>query len=592
MPAAFKTVVASVVQYYESIFTNPITLNIDVGYGEIDGEKLGSGDLGESEDTDQSFSYAQIRNALVANATSASQLQAVSTLPTTSPVSGSFSISLAEATALGLISGGTTLDGYVGFSSTTSFAYNDSNGVPAGEYDLYGDVAHEISEVMGRISDVDTGTTSVMDLYRYSASGVRALSNHQSTAYFSINGGATDLANFNTNPEGDYGDWASSVGNDAYLAFSNSGVVNPVSQTDLTVMNVLGYDLAIAGSAPTVTAIAEQPSTGELAAGKTVIVTLDFSEAVTVSGTPTLTLNDKGTATYTGGTGSSALAFSYTVAASDASVASLAATTVNLNGGAIQDSLGNNATLSLTGLTQTGPQIDPAPPALPAVVAVVEQPSTGTVSAGATIKITLDLNETVTVTCRDADTDAQRRRDGELQQRLRQRRAGVRRHRRRERCQRGSAGGGGGQPQRRDHRRRQRQQCQPVVGRLRPDRAAGRHRREFRPAALWDGAAASAQRERDQRLDRRARSELAHTQSSRCGLRRLGGNPGLRPAGGPALSGVFRARAGSGRPERLGERVARRCPAHGHRHRFRVIARISTGLSHWFVTDQLRHRAL
>ena len=44
--------------------------------------------------------------------------------------------------------------------------------------------------------------------------------------------------------------------------------------------------------------------------------TLKFSEAVTVAGgTPTLTLNDGGTATYTGGSGTNALTFSYTVAA-------------------------------------------------------------------------------------------------------------------------------------------------------------------------------------------------------------------------------------------------------------------------------------
>ena len=43
-----------------------------------------------------------------------------------------------------------------------------------------------------------------------------------------------------------------------------------------------------------------------------------MSEAVTVNttgGTPTLTLNDGGTATYTGGSGTNALTFSYTVAA-------------------------------------------------------------------------------------------------------------------------------------------------------------------------------------------------------------------------------------------------------------------------------------
>ncbi len=77
--------------------------------------------------------------------------------------------------------------------------------------------------------------------------------------------------------------------------------------------------------------IAESPASGDLNAGKTVTLTLDLSEAVTVAGgTPTLTLNDGGTATYTGGSGTNALTFSYTVGAGQ-NTAALAATAVNLN---------------------------------------------------------------------------------------------------------------------------------------------------------------------------------------------------------------------------------------------------------------------
>src|SRR2546430_17237885 len=59
-------------------------------------------------------------------------------------------------------------------------------------------------------------------------------------------------------------------------------------------------------------------STGNLNAGKVVTLTVAFSEAVTVNtsgGTPTLALNDGGAATYTSGSGSNSLIFSYTVAA-------------------------------------------------------------------------------------------------------------------------------------------------------------------------------------------------------------------------------------------------------------------------------------
>ena len=47
--------------------------------------------------------------------------------------------------------------------------------------------------------------------------------------------------------------------------------------------------------------LVELPSSGDLNAGNTVTLTLDLNEAVTViGGPPTLSLNDGGTATYTG----------------------------------------------------------------------------------------------------------------------------------------------------------------------------------------------------------------------------------------------------------------------------------------------------
>ena len=73
---------------------------------------------------------------------------------------------------------------------------------------------------------------------------------------------------------------------------------------------------ATAPTGPTISSLVESPSSGDLDAGKTVTLTLNLTEAVTVAGgTPTLTLNDGGTATYSGGSGTSALTFSYTVGA-------------------------------------------------------------------------------------------------------------------------------------------------------------------------------------------------------------------------------------------------------------------------------------
>ena len=131
---------------------------------------------------------------------------------------------------------------------------------------------------------------------------------------------------------------------------------------------------------PTISSLVESPSSGDLDAGKTVTLTLNLSEAVTVAGgTPTLTLNDGGTATYTGGSGTSALTFSYTVGAGQ-NTSALTATAVNLNSATITDGAGNAANLSLSGLTQSGPQIDTTAPTVSSVVAS----GTGITAAAAT----------------------------------------------------------------------------------------------------------------------------------------------------------------------------------------------------------------
>jgi large repetitive protein len=151
---------------------------------------------------------------------------------------------------------------------------------------------------------------------------------------------------------------------------------------------------------PQILSIAETPSSGHLDAGKTVSFTLNFSEAVTVAGgTPTLTLNDGGTATYTGGSGTSALTFTYTVGAGQTTSA-LATTVLNLNAASINDAAGNTAALSLTGLTQSGPQIDTTAPTVSSVVASGTGITSGTgdLVAGHVVTLTVNLSEAVTVT--------------------------------------------------------------------------------------------------------------------------------------------------------------------------------------------------
>jgi hypothetical protein len=121
--------------------------------------------------------------------------------------------------------------------------------------------------------------------------------------------------------------------------------------------------LTVDTTAPTITSVATTAvANSAFNAGKQVIITVTFSENVTVAGAPQLTLNDGAVANYTSGSGTSTLTFSYTVAAgqntSDLDYSST--TALSPNGGAVQDAAHNNANLALatpgTGTDLLGPK--------------------------------------------------------------------------------------------------------------------------------------------------------------------------------------------------------------------------------------------
>ena len=113
-------------------------------------------------------------------------------------------------------------------------------------------------------------------------------------------------------------------------------------------------------AAPTVLGVTSTVANGTYGIGAVIPVTVQFSEPVTVTGTPQLTLTTTSPATtavnYTGGTGTDTLTFTYTVAAgnSSADLNYAATTSLALNGGTIKDLVGNNATLTLPGLAAAG----------------------------------------------------------------------------------------------------------------------------------------------------------------------------------------------------------------------------------------------
>src|SRR5258708_4436151 len=203
-PAAFRAGLSAAVSFFQDTFQDPITVNIEVGYGEINGQPLDSNALGSSLTYFNHYSYSQVRSALAVDAMSAADASSVGSLPLSNPNGGHYWMTTAQAKAVGLQGSSGHLDGYVGFTSSPILDFDNTNGISAGQYDFFGVLAHEISEVMGR--DLMTGETiggapgyGVMDLFHFSSPGGHSFGGAQS-GYFSVDNGVTNLDNFTPNP--------------------------------------------------------------------------------------------------------------------------------------------------------------------------------------------------------------------------------------------------------------------------------------------------------------------------------------------------------------------------------------------------------
>ncbi len=170
-----------------------------------------------------------------------------------------------------------------------------------------------------------------------------------------------------------------------------------VSSTSVT------YDV----TAPTVTNVTSSTANGSYGVGSTISIQVTFSENVTVTGTPQLTLEtgaSDAVLDYASGTGTNTLTFNYTVAAGHTSsdLAYQSTGALALNGGTIRDAANNNATLTLPTIGAAGSLdfnkalvIDTTAPTVTNVTTAL---ANGTYKAGQVIDIEVVFSEAVNVT--------------------------------------------------------------------------------------------------------------------------------------------------------------------------------------------------
>jgi hypothetical protein len=232
-----------------SHYNDSITVNITVT------AVSGTATLGQS--TTQlvgTTTYGQTRTLLLNDAKTTDDSAANASLPVSPDPApgGNFWFARAQAKALGLIADDNVNDGTFTFGAGHTYAYDPANRAVTGAFDFIGVAEHEISEIMGRIGLLGTtigtmpGTPNsfvALDLFRYTAPGVRNLAPTAGDAYFSINSGNTSLRIFNPNGNGgDLADWKSGQGNDSANAFTGTGAQNDFSAVDFQTLDVIGYD--------------------------------------------------------------------------------------------------------------------------------------------------------------------------------------------------------------------------------------------------------------------------------------------------------------------------------------------------------------
>lgn len=133
------------------------------------------------------------------------------------------------------------------------------------------------------------------------------------------------------------------AGNNATLTLAAPGAIGSLGANKAIVIDAI---------VPTVTGVTATNADGLYGIGNTIDVVVSFSEAVNVTGTPTLSLETGATdvlVSYSSGSGSTTLTFTYTVVEGNVSLDLdyINAAALSLNSGTINDVNGNPATLTL-----------------------------------------------------------------------------------------------------------------------------------------------------------------------------------------------------------------------------------------------------
>jgi hypothetical protein len=260
--AAIEAMINRAISIYESMFSDPITIQIRFRYATTapDGTPLPAGTISRSEFVIYDIPWSTFINALRADAktsnddTANGTLPAAALSPTIKPASASGRAVLLDTPpamfANGTVGNGGPYDGIVTLNSGVPYQF--IRPVSASNFDAQRSTEHEMDEVIGFGSHLNLHSPGTglrpQDLFSWSSAGHRNTAS-SGTRYFSINGGSTNIVNFNQNPTGDFGDWLSApcpqVHPYVQNAFGCTGQSSDIAAASPEGINldVIGYDL-------------------------------------------------------------------------------------------------------------------------------------------------------------------------------------------------------------------------------------------------------------------------------------------------------------------------------------------------------------
>ena len=263
---AIQAMINRAIAFYESLFSDPITIQIRFRYATTapDGTALPHGTAAQSWFVVYPIPWSTFISALRADARTSNDNVANASLPG-SALSANIEPGSADGRALGFntppamfangnVGAGGPYDGIVTLNSSAPFQFTRPNN--GNTLDAQRSTEHEMDEVIGLGSHLSSHNSNLrpQDLFSWSSPGVRNVST-SGMRYFSINGGVTNIVNFNQNPNQDLGDWISPSCPQPHPYVQNAiGCVGQSSDIAATSpeginLDVIGYDLTQASQA-------------------------------------------------------------------------------------------------------------------------------------------------------------------------------------------------------------------------------------------------------------------------------------------------------------------------------------------------------